>query len=142
MNNINLARLTLERVRVKALHNEFSGQPFYRNKDGCHCAIGEITTPDVLEQIHVYGKLETAVGALECVPFYKGATEINVLDRLVEQTGLSIEQLDALQSAHDSRQPARDTANRAVLEWANAMLLVTFQATSSSAQYHRRAASP
>jgi hypothetical protein len=103
---IRLARRTLERLRVKALNNELSGQPYYEVYDSpeqphCLCAIGAIASRQVLDQIRTYGAEEKQVRNLRGVPFYEGSRQINVLDRLVKETGLSEALLKRIQWAHD-----------------------------------------
>jgi hypothetical protein len=125
--NINLARRTLERLRVMALNNELSGEPLYRSGSNpsnyCYCAVGALLPDDILTTIDYDGHNS------EDVP--------TALDEYMEEvgmlTGLSSRMLEDLQQAHDDRYPKtqgwvtlRDRANLSVLEFTTHALATMF----------------
>jgi hypothetical protein len=87
------ARETLEMLRVKALHNEFSGKPFYRDPEdhSCMCVIGSLLPPHVHEAIELAGDDSCGIGILLRSSY----------SHLLPDTGLSADQLSRLQRAHD-----------------------------------------
>lgn len=132
MQNILLARRTLERLRVMALHNELSGVPEYETETptgSCHCAVGAIMPPDILADIVNEGCNGEDIG---------GALPGDALEEMERVTGLSCDMLDALQKAHDNpadflgilgrevKLDRKHYANLAVLQWAETQLATLF----------------
>jgi hypothetical protein len=125
--SLNLARLTLERLRVKALNNELSGQPYYRAGDApnnyCYCAVGALLPAYILDSI--IDEDENA----EDVP----TALADYMHDVRQVTGLSSRLLEDLQFAHDDRFPVdkswstiRERANLSVLEFTTTALSTMF----------------
>ncbi|KVH56763.1 hypothetical protein WS89_22560 [Burkholderia sp. MSMB1072] len=122
-------RRTLERIRVLALNNEFSGQPAYEVVvDGkpCHCAVGALLHPETLYDIVRIGSNHEYIGEV--------LSKLKVADP-IELTGLDLHRLAPLQSRHDYHHSVRkdiddaevrELANRDVLQWVTHELATLF----------------
>jgi hypothetical protein len=130
--NIALARATLERIRVKAIHNEFSGAGRYHDKNtGCLCVIGSIMPPSMFEVAAREHNGSPIDG------FYvrrHGAEGLELAsDALARETGIPSGMLASLQIEHDqvSHQfgpgpGTRAVANKRIAKWATTTLSTLF----------------
>ncbi|KER72564.1 hypothetical protein HR51_08080 [Burkholderia cepacia] len=127
--NIRIIRRTLERIRVIALNNEFSGLPAYEvvvDGKACHCAVGALLHPETLYDITRIGSNHEYIGEV--------LSKLKVTDP-IGLTGLDLDRLAYLQSRHDyhhsvakdrDEDEVRELANRDVLRWATYELATLF----------------
>jgi hypothetical protein len=133
---LRLARRTLEQIRVRALHNEFSGKPRYRDLNGCLCAVGALMPDFVLDKIADSKNNESSIGGLVFTPPGDSPyRRVRVIQVIVEETGLGRGDIKDLQQTHDNvphsqfresetwtADERRARANERVRKWAESRL--------------------
>jgi hypothetical protein len=133
---IRLARRTLEQIRVRALHNEFSGKPRYRDLNGCLCAVGALMPADVLDKIASSKNNESSIGGIIFTPpFTSPHHRVRLIQVLADETGLDRWDIKDLQQTHDNvpnsqfregetwtTDERRAWANERVRKWAESRL--------------------